>query len=406
MGHLYIAYHVLEDIQAAGIHYEERMKQSLKWMLAVTVCAILGARPLTGQPGRGALSMEFGPTQPNHEQLHSWVAGNPRFRSHLAWLSNNIDLPQNVPVIFQSCGVVNAFYHPGTRNITFCYEYLSKRAELVRTFLMSPTPEQVNDAVYRQSVHVINHELGHALIHQLDLPVLGREEDAADGFSAFILLERGGPQDAYSVLEGALSNSQHGLFENGRQDDEHSLNEQRYFNLLCWMLGSDTARFAEYARKGRLPSARQKRCPSEWAQLRASWVKVLGPHLRPATTIAENAFNPRPVTLAENQTINIAAGSYDPIMFHTNAPECHASVDVVALEGGNRDVETLVMENYSFLSWQSGGQVEPIGQSARVRKYTADVPIVGSGDYVVVINNKFSFATPKVVRATIRVACP
>jgi len=47
------------------------------------------------------------------------------------------------------------------------------------------------------------HEMGHALVNQLHLPVLGREEDAVDAFATLAMLEEG---TEFSVLEpGVLS---------------------------------------------------------------------------------------------------------------------------------------------------------------------------------------------------------
>jgi hypothetical protein len=43
---------------------------------------------------------------------------------------------------------------------------------------------------------VLHHEIGHLLINELDLPVLGWEEDAADSLATLMLLWSG-TQDAY-----------------------------------------------------------------------------------------------------------------------------------------------------------------------------------------------------------------
>ena len=42
--------------------------------------------------------------------------------------------------------------------------------------------------VFANTVFVLFHELGHGLIHEFDLPVLGEEEDAADTIASIILL--------------------------------------------------------------------------------------------------------------------------------------------------------------------------------------------------------------------------
>lgn len=375
-------------------------------LLPVVAAAFLASNIGVAQVPSGSLVLQFGPAQPKHEPLQAWVAGNATFQAHLAWLSRNLDLPGTVPVVFESCGVSNAFYHPAKRSITLCYEYIDERHNLIRANLSQPTNEKVNDALIRQVQHVLNHEVGHAIVHQLQLPVLGREEDAADGFSAFILLERGTPADAYSVLQGALSNSQKSFFATDNQADEHSLNDQRFFNLLCWMYGSDPTRFAGYARQGRLPAARQSRCGFEWSQLRSSWVSVLGVRLKPVATVAAAAFDPRPVALFTDKTVQIPAGMWVPVEFHVEAPSCRVSVNVVTTEGGVLDLITMVMDKYSYTNWTSGLFAEPISESGKVRQHTAEVPIKGPGDFVIVLSNKFSILTPKSARASASVRCP
>ena len=49
-------------------------------------------------------------------------------------------------------------------------------------------------------VAIFYHELGHALIDQLDLPVLGREEDAADILSVLMIDEVWEPEIAQEIV--------------------------------------------------------------------------------------------------------------------------------------------------------------------------------------------------------------
>jgi hypothetical protein len=65
--------------------------------------------------------------------------------------------------------------------------------------------------------------------------------------------------------------------------DEHSLDEQRYYNLVCWIYGSDPEYFADVATDWELPEGRAVRCPSEYARMSGSWNRLLGPHMRPET---------------------------------------------------------------------------------------------------------------------------
>ncbi len=81
------------------------------------------------------------------------------------------------------------------------------------------------------------HEVGHALIHVLDLPTTGREEDAVAQLSTHILAYEAEDGDV-PTLDAALAFlewSKEARQSNAESPywDEHSLNEQRFFNLVC-----------------------------------------------------------------------------------------------------------------------------------------------------------------------------
>ena len=87
--------------------------------------------------------------------------------------------------------------------------------------------------------------MGHAVFDLLKIPVFGREEDAADQFSTYLLLHLG-RDDARAFLLGvaylgrreareALSRNLH--LQMKHYADEHGLPGQRYFNLLCAAYG-------------------------------------------------------------------------------------------------------------------------------------------------------------------------
>jgi Putative metallopeptidase len=109
---------------------------------------------------------------------------------------------------------------------------------------------------------VLLHELGLASITQMGLPVVGRIEDAADSFAALRLI-RVGDDFSHRVLTGAAK----GWFLADRRDqktgtkvayyDEHGLNQQRAYQIVCLMVGSDDEKFNDLAKETKLPEARR-----------------------------------------------------------------------------------------------------------------------------------------------------
>ncbi|MEW6644955.1 MAG: DUF4344 domain-containing metallopeptidase [Pseudomonadota bacterium] len=63
--------------------------------------------------------------------------------------------------------------------------------------------------------------------------------------------------------------------------DEHSLDAQRYFNLLCMVYGLAPDSNRGIIEKGMLPKERADRCPVEASKINRSWARLLLPHFSP-----------------------------------------------------------------------------------------------------------------------------
>src|ERR1700719_306880 len=62
--------------------------------------------------------------------------------------------------------------------------------------------------------------------------------------------------------------------------DEHGLNQQRAFQIVCYMVGADPIRFKDLAAETKLPKDRQQSCAEDYRDAAKSWGVVLQPHLR------------------------------------------------------------------------------------------------------------------------------
>jgi hypothetical protein len=130
---------------------------------------------------------------------------------------------------------------------------------------------------------ILGHEFGHALIHQLNLPVTGLEEDSADGFATFFTVndKDTGPKAALgaAVLFDAMGSKRPNLTLEDFSSD-HPVILQRVYNFLCCVVGSDPQHLQNsLITDGYVPKARAMLCRKEWTQLNYGWWTVLEPHL-------------------------------------------------------------------------------------------------------------------------------
>lgn len=134
------------------------------------------------------------------------------------------------------------------------------------------------------TLFTLYHELGHALVHHLAIPVLGREEDAVDSLAGWLMVPSEPDEAAENLLMAAADG--HALSSYFGEDDdlafwdEHSMDLQRFAAIYCLLYGSDPEGFAELAEDVEMPEGDRARCPVTYAQVQESWLTVLGPHLR------------------------------------------------------------------------------------------------------------------------------
>lgn len=128
-------------------------------------------------------------------------------------------------------------------------------------------------------VSTFYHELGHALIDTMDLPVLGREEDAADTLSVLLIDEIWEPDSALALAQNvALAWGLSAAAAEGEAPDfwdVHGHDLQRYYNTVCLWYGAAPDNRGEYASDFELPPERAETCGEEYDQAWGSWFAYL-----------------------------------------------------------------------------------------------------------------------------------
>ena len=161
-------------------------------------------------------------------------------------------LPRDVPIHSEACGRINAFYRPSDGSIVVCDEMAPYTADALGRW--APEDDR-HGALYGALEFVTLHEIGHALVHQLDLTVYNQDEDVADVIATVLALEA----NALDRLAGSLV-----FWDASARDaranrqtmpfwDEHSFDEQRMASIACLWYGADPIGNADIAGSKFLP---------------------------------------------------------------------------------------------------------------------------------------------------------
>ena len=215
---------------------------------------------------------------PRYEEIDRQIKDDKTLEKAAAKLNSSLILPNDIILRAKDCGEINAFFDSNDQSVTVCYELMEHFYKLFQS--SGDNDEKAYDAMFDAVRFAFLHEIGHALIYNYKLPITGNEEDAADRCSSFINLTELGDVGVRSVLAAsdAFKLESKGNVPSERNlADEHLLQEQRSYNSLCMIYGSNPAKYAFIVDDGYLPKARAERCPGEYKRTAQSWGDLLEP---------------------------------------------------------------------------------------------------------------------------------
>ena len=203
-------------------------------------------------------------------------------------LNDTFALPRNITIEFKELGETNAYYDPNTRRISMGYELMDDLEALFSK--TSKDEDVVLDRTMNATMFIFFHELGHALIDVYDLPVTGKEEDAVDQLSAFLLSDSDDPKDEGNdnnqmVLDGAqsfllLAQRDEATLSQMSLWDDHSLSKQRFYNILSLVYGSNPTKYAFLVKRKTLPKDRATGSSEEYRRVSKAWTRLLEPYVK------------------------------------------------------------------------------------------------------------------------------
>jgi hypothetical protein len=230
------------------------------------------------------------PKNPAHQQVYELLKERQSLEKFQELLSP-FRLPWTLNISLTECdGEADAMYSDDT--ITICYEYIE---DLRKYMPAKTTPAGIEpiDTLVGPFIDTVLHEFAHALFDYLDIPILGREEDAADQVSAYIYLNFG-KDEARRLIMGTVYAYMLEVQDTDAPSmeefaDEHSTSEQRAFNLLCIAYGADPELFEDISTLGGLPQDRVDICEEEYELISFAYQTLIGPHIDPE--LAKKVFD-------------------------------------------------------------------------------------------------------------------
>jgi hypothetical protein len=142
------------------------------------------------------------------------------------------------------------------------------------------------------AVHVVLHELGHALVREFDLPVLSNEEALADAFATCYLTAHH-PDRAPDILAARVRSFMIEASEVPREEwsvrGEHDNDARRAFQIAALAVAADEAKYIHVAALAKMTAVDIRKAKDYGTEVHRSWRRLLVPMMMPTGMASREA---------------------------------------------------------------------------------------------------------------------
>ena len=135
------------------------------------------------------------------------------------------------------------------------------------------------DAIIGPLVDVFLHEVGHAVFDFNKIPILGREEDAADQFAAYLWLQSDN-SDTRRLLAGVAYEYTRDTAAPTKNKnpfaDAHGLPMRRFYNIL-WLMDPIPRSSGRWCLRATFRRSERSGCEDEYAQVKRAMIVLIDP---------------------------------------------------------------------------------------------------------------------------------
>lgn len=228
--------------------------------------------------------------QDEYSDLYDLVKEDGTFEKTVEQLNKIFKLPTTLHVYFDKSEDGSSYYQSSQKKLVLSYYRLKQVMDLYKKDNPNESEEDVKEYGINVMRFIFFHELGHALIDVYHLPIVGDEETSADNLAAVIALEftpsgwdiTVSAADFFDLLRKSYEDEEH----ESSYWDEHRLDGQRYYYILCLTYG----KFPEETKKelasyndedlNKFITERGATCRYTYNDSLSKWVQALSPHLK------------------------------------------------------------------------------------------------------------------------------
>jgi hypothetical protein len=188
-------------------------------------------------------------------------------------LNEFFPVSRNVTVELAECGRAGAFYDPSRPAVQMCYELL---VELAETLMDEDGDDQLFVGAFAL---ILLHQVGHAFVDLMDLPVEATPEEAADQLAA-VMVGFAEDDGLATVAEGAVALGEMGMDWENPGSGRAALSGRRLRNLLCLLYGSNPDGHEWLVEEGQLTEQQAAACEQTFEDVGARWIEMLEEHIQ------------------------------------------------------------------------------------------------------------------------------
>jgi Putative metallopeptidase len=261
-----------------------------RWIVSVALAclsaltAAFGTAALAQQP-TVVVSYEE-PTNPDLRPIYEALKKYAILEELKAFLLP-LRLPRQLTVHTGQCGATSIEFRP-EGVATVCYEMVEQIEKMIAKHTHDPALSQT--VMTGAVIQIVLHETARALFDVLQVPIWGRQRDAADRLAAFIMVEFGEDISRVAILGTAnLFLWSDKKWTGTDFSDVASPDYQRFFNYVCMGYAADPLQFGGLVENGTLPRGRADRCQGEYEQVRKAFNLRIMPYVDPDLLIKSRA---------------------------------------------------------------------------------------------------------------------